>query len=101
MSTYIPTVQEIWQADERTLCIVWNDQTHSQYDVVQLRKLCPCAQCVNEMTGERRDLPVDPSVRPVDITSVGHYALQIQFSDGHRTGIYSFDSLRRMHVQPT
>lgn len=89
-------IQEIWQENDRTLAITWTDQQTSRYDVVRLRERCPCAQCVNEFTGERKPLQIDPSVRPSEMFSVGQYAMQIHFSDGHRTGIYSFDLLRKL-----
>ncbi len=91
-------VQEIWQIDERTFGIVWTDRVQQKFDVVELRKQCPCAVCVDEMTGKRKlDVgAVSDSVRPKKVESVGRYALKIDFNDNHTTGIYSFDSLRRM-----
>lgn len=90
------SVQEIWQKDETTLGIVWTDGLESSYNVVELRRNCPCAVCVDEMTGKRTLSPaeVSDSVRPITINSVGRYALNIEFNDGHKTGIYSFETLR-------
>ena len=82
--------KHISQVDDRTLKIVWDDGKESHYDVLSLRRNCPCAECTNGNRGT-----VDDSVRPVEIKSVGRYALQISFSDGHRTGIYSFAKLRK------
>ena len=92
-------VQKIWQADERTLGVVWTDSHESSYDVVELRRKCPCAKCVDEWTGEQRLMPEDvpETVRPVRIDSVGRYALSISFDDGHSTGIYSFQFLRTLN----
>jgi DUF971 family protein len=61
-----------------------------------LRALCPCARCVNELTGVRMH---DPSSVPADLTQletrmVGNYALAFRFSDGHDTGIYPYPMLR-------
>lgn len=91
-------VNEIGQADSRTLSIVWNDGRHDLYDVVQLRRRCPCAMCIDEWTHEKRlkESDVADTLRPVQIDSVGSYALKIQFSDGHRTGIYTFQMLREL-----
>ena len=91
-------VKKIDQWDERTLAIVWNDDRESRYDVVELRKQCPCAHCIDEWSGEQRLLPeqVADDIRPIRIDSVGRYALTIQFSDGHTTGIYSFSMLRSL-----
>ena len=82
--------KHISQVDDRTLKIVWDDGKESIYDVLSLRRNCPCAECTNGNRGT-----VDDSVRPVEIKSVGRYALQISFTDGHRTGIYSFANLRK------
>jgi len=81
-----------------TLAIHWNDGTASQYQVRTLRSSCPCAVCVNEWTGEKMldesKLPKD--VRPERILSVGRYAMAIHWSDGHKTGIYSYDYLKKL-----
>lgn len=92
-------VREIGQIDERTLAITWTDGRKDTYDVVQLRRKCPCAACIDEWTGEKRLKPesVAETVRPVRIDSVGSYAVQIRFSDGHGTGIYTFQMLRNSH----
>lgn len=94
----IVEVKKIWQQDERTLGIQWTDGKESLYDVVELRRQCPCALCVDETSRERKFKPEDipQSVRPTVIESVGRYAMSIQFSDGHRTGIYSFRLLREL-----
>ena len=86
----------IQQVDEDTLGINWNDGVETQYSVYKLRCLCPCANCVDENTGKRTLDPskVAPDVKPVDIVQVGNYALQIKWTDGHDTGIYSWTRLR-------
>jgi len=83
---------------DRTLLVTWNDGHRSEYDVRTLRLACPCAVCVNEWTGERmlRSIQVPEAVQPVRIFSVGRYAMGIAWSDGHSTGIYSYDYLRRL-----
>lgn len=90
-------IKEIWQKDPRTLAVIWTDGRESHYDVVALRQECPCAECIDEGTGKRKIDPrsVADSIRPVIIRSVGRYAMAIEFTDGHRTGIYTFDLLRR------
>jgi DUF971 family protein len=91
-----PRVKSISQLDERTLGITWTDDLISKFDVVDLRRKCPCATCVDEWTHEPILKPesVPESVRPLKIESVGQYALTIHFNDGHRTGIYTFSMLR-------
>jgi len=91
------TPREITQAGDR-LSITWADGEQSLFDVRELRLACGCASCVDEWTGEYRldadSVPQD--VHPIQIDSVGRYAIQIRWSDGHDTGIYPFDRLRAM-----
>lgn len=89
-------VKDIKQLDSRTLGITWTDDQSNQYDVVELRRCCPCASCIDEWTGEKRLRPeqISEDVRPISLESVGRYALKINFSDGHNTGIYTFQMLR-------
>lgn len=91
-------VKRIWQQDDRTLGIQWTDGKKSLFDVVELRRQCRCAHCVDEVTREVKLNPdsVPESLRPVRIESVGRYALTIQFTDGHKTGIYPFERLREL-----
>ena len=91
-------VKEIKQVDNRTLGITWTDNTSNSWDVVELRRNCPCALCIDEWTHEKRLDPtkVAETVRPIRVNSVGQYALSIQFSDGHNTGIYTFKLLRSL-----
>jgi ATP-binding protein involved in chromosome partitioning len=92
------TPTAIRQGGPRTLEIVWADGHESRYDVRELRLACGCARCVDEWTGEERldgaSVPAD--VRPVRIERVGRYAIQIEWSDGHASGIYPFRRLREL-----
>ena len=92
------TPAEIRQAGTRALAIRWQDGHESLYPVRDLRLACACAECVDEWTGAAR---IDPESIPEDIVpesihSVGRYAIQIHWSDGHSTGIYSFERLREL-----
>ena len=91
-------VKEIEQYDDRTLKIKWTDNHESKLDVVELRRKCPCAVCVDEWTHAQKLKPLDvpDTVRPVRIDSVGRYAINIQFNDQHKTGIYTYKMLRLM-----
>jgi DUF971 family protein len=84
--------------DGSELRIVWKDGTTSEYVPRYLRLLCPCAGCVDEMTGVRTLTPemVDEGVYPTAIHYVGRYAIQCVWSDGHSTGIYTFEYLREI-----
>lgn len=78
--------------------IEWNDGKKSVYAPRDLRLACPCARCVHEVSGQRLLNPasVSADVRAVAIHPVGRYALQITWSDGHNTGIYGFEYLRKL-----
>ncbi|MBI1824070.1 MAG: DUF971 domain-containing protein [Nitrospirae bacterium] len=78
--------------------MTWEDGHLSDYSYEYLRVSCQCAACVDEWTGEslikRESIPKD--IHPEDLFPVGNYAIQINWSDGHTTGIYSFDLLRKI-----
>lgn len=85
------------------LKIDWNDGASTFVSWRDLRKNCPCASCI-----EVRAKPADPfrvltpqeaaagPPAPVSMKPVGHYAYQITWNDGHSTGIYPVESLRKM-----
>jgi len=91
-------VKDICQIDDRTLDVTWTDGRNDKFDVVELRKKCPCAACIDEWTGEKRLKPEDvpDNVRPLIVESVGSYAMNIRFSDGHGSGFYTFNMLRKL-----
>ncbi len=93
-------IKNIDQADSRTLKIVWTDDVESLFDVVELRRMCPCASCVDEWTKQRTINPsaIQDSVRPISVDSVGQYALQINYNDNHKTGIYTYKYLRELSL---
>ena len=78
--------------------IRWSDGHESVYPGLYLRSHCPCAACIDEWTGRPRIIPdsLPPDVRPLAINLVGRYAIQIDWSDGHTTGIYAFEQLRAL-----
>jgi DUF971 family protein len=90
-----PDPRKITRSDPRRISIEWGDGTLSDFTAPTLRSLCPCAACVDELTGVRRLDPatVSPDLTQVEVRLVGNYALAIRFSDGHGTGIYPFAML--------
>ena len=89
---------EIKHQDDFTLRITWADGLECTYRAAVLRRACPCAQCVDEWTGNRVLKPstIDDDLQISDISLVGRYALNFRWSDGHETGIYSFRYLREL-----
>jgi len=82
--------------DGSALEITWGDGHASTYQPRDLRLRCPCAGCVDERTGRRMltSAMIQPGVYPTAIHYVGRYALQFLWSDGHETGIYTYELLR-------
>ena len=90
--------RQIIEESDSEISINWSDETESKYNAAQLRKACPCAGCVNEWTGERT-LKAGQVVDDLSFSSiaiVGRYALNFHFSDGHDTGIFSFQYLKEL-----
>ena len=84
------------------LAIKWDDGGESYIPLEKLRRACPCAGCKGEMDilGNLHKQPdqtlTAKAFELVKISSVGGYAVQPLWPDGHNTGIYSFDYLPRM-----
>ena len=80
------------------LAIQWDDGHRAVYEPLPLRLACRCAHCEDEWTGERRlqVSPVPPDVSLLEIKPVGRYGYQLYWSDGHSTGIYTFERLRAL-----
>lgn len=97
-----PSSVKIYVTTGEGVKIAWADGHASRYDFPYLRDRCPCAVCNDER--EKKDqekskgMPLLPMykerVKARAAKPVGSYAVQIEFSDGHATGIYSFDFLR-------
>lgn len=81
------------------LLIEWDDAGHQGFFPARaLRLACPCAGCVEEMSGKPLLVPanVPSDIRPLSVALVGAYGLRVQWSDGHATGIYTFEQLRKL-----
>jgi DUF971 family protein len=84
------------------LAVKWDDGAESFVPLEKLRRHCPCAGCKGEMDvmGNVYKNPAqslsERAFRLTRIAQVGGYAIQPVWADGHATGIYSFDYLRRV-----
>ena len=86
--------QEI-QADSENLTITWKDGFTSHFNLLDLRKKCPCAVCCGGHGGKIGAATGHiTSIQLVSWRKVGRYALNFTWSDNHDTGIYSYDNLR-------
>lgn len=107
----IPVPEKVLPFDARSLVIEWDDGVAQKFSYETLRKECPCATCreVFERVSEApklvdshfqlrlipKDAPsADPILRRVDW--IGNYAIRLVWEDGHDTGIYDYDLLRRL-----
>lgn len=91
---------------KRQLSVDWQDGYTSHLAFELLRQQCPCAVC-NELRAEANADPLrilssdqanasgelDPET---PVQEVGRYALQFFWTDGHRTGIYTYPFLREL-----
>jgi DUF971 family protein len=105
-----PEPEHIAISKSKGIKIDWKDGHHSDYELGYLRDECPCATC----TGAHGTAPqktnygavaskqksadpfkmYTPTLKMLNVEPVGGYAVRIDWSDGHGSGIYSFDYLR-------
>jgi DUF971 family protein len=80
--------------DNVNLYIQWKDGKECKYNLLNLRRYCPCAQCRGGH-GEPNRITLDiKEIKLISFKKVGRYAISLVWSDGHDAGIYTFDSLR-------
>ena len=102
-----PEKVRVLLTEGKGLEIDWQDGHKSAWNFAWLRDACPCATCVDERIKEGRKigqphsratelLPMyKPLAKPASAHAVGRYALQFNWLDGHSSGIYSWEYLRR------
>ena len=99
---------ELERLDPGQLRITWSDGQRRVYTFEQLRQKCPCATCRDErkaaLEAPKAMLPVVDlsATQPLGVDQmapVGNYAYGLTFSDGHDTGIYTFELLRELGVE--
>lgn len=83
---------------EGVLRFRWDDGLEAGIAIADLRRACPCAHCVSELSGRRlldpASIPDDLALR--DMKTVGRYAYRCLFGDSHDSGIYSLELLRAL-----
>ncbi|CAN5702965.1 DUF971 domain-containing protein [soil metagenome] len=89
------------QQAEQLLELSWEDEFSTRLPYRYLRGECPCASCRNEWTGERILDPasIRPDIRIESMEPIGSYAVRFAWNDGHSSGLYTWDNLRRLSVQ--
>ena len=83
--------------------IDWKDGHRSEYGLAYLRDRCPCAACTGAHGTTPREPQADnpfpmfqPALKIVNVEPMGNYAIRINWSDGHSSGIYSYDHFREI-----
>jgi DUF971 family protein len=84
------------------LAIKWEDGSESFVSLEKLRRACPCAGCKGEMdimgnlykNPDKPLLPLSFQLKRLD--RVGTYAIKPVWGDGHESGLFSFDYLKRL-----
>jgi DUF971 family protein len=102
-----PDKVRVLLTEGKGLEIDWADGHKSAWSFAWLRNGCPCATCNEERKlegrkpGQPKAKPADllpmyaPPAKPASAHAVGRYALQFNWLDGHSSGIYSWEYLRR------
>jgi DUF971 family protein len=93
----VPTSIRAHQA-EQILELTWENGVVARLPYRYLRGGCPCAVCRNEWTGERI---LDPATLREDLKiegmeTIGNYAVRLGWNDGHSSGLYSWENLKRL-----
>lgn len=89
------------KGDREALLVSWSDNVVHRLPWRILRDRCPCATCRQKRT---EPAPVFNILKPEEagpiratsMSPIGNYAYQIDFSDGHKTGIFSLELLREL-----
>jgi DUF971 family protein len=102
-----PEKVRVLLTEGKGLEIDWADGHRSAWSFAWLREACPCATCIDERekegrkAGQPKPKPANPlqmytpPPKPKSAQAVGRYALQFNWLDGHSSGIYSWEYLRR------
>ena len=91
-------IKMIDQRDETSFSIEWTDETVSFFHFSELQKFCPCAGCIDKLSGERlshlKYIPEELTAKQIE--GVGSYAIRFQFVSGCSNGIYTFPFLKSL-----
>ncbi len=90
---------------KQTLTIDWQDGHSSRFDLARLRCACPCATCRRDRATPSTSLPIlklppgGGEIKVTDAELMGHYAINLSWSDGHNSGIYDYKYLRALDAK--
>ena len=83
---------------EHGVTLVWADHDVSRFELLELRANCPCAECRERRRAGETIWPRPAAPQPLrllDARLVGAFGIAFDWNDGHSTGIYTWDALRR------
>ena len=86
---------------EQILEVTWPDSQVDRFPYLFLRSECPCASCRDEWTGERvlRAESIRADLKLEGMEPIGTYAVQLAWSDGHSSGLFTWETLRQLAGQ--
>ncbi len=107
MSAATHEPEHIAVSKSKGIKIDWKDGLHSEFPLALLRDECPCATCTGAhgtapqrtsySASDSSPFPMfKPALKMLSVEPVGNYAIRIHWSDGHSTGIYTWEYLRRL-----
>jgi DUF971 family protein len=100
MENYYPI--QLKKTENNSLSVKWNDDSVTEIPLTKLRDECPCVNCKGESVIFESYIPIKSPFKAAGyyeidkIETVGNYAISIKWKDGHDTGIYSWDILRKL-----
>ena len=101
--TTVTDPEHIAISKSKGIKIDWKDRHASEYGIDYLRDKCPCATCTGAHGTPPREPQAaspfqlyKPALKMLSIEPVGNYAIRIHWSDGHSTGLYSWEHLRNI-----
>ncbi|MCX6156827.1 MAG: DUF971 domain-containing protein [Ignavibacteriae bacterium] len=100
MENYYPI--QLKKTENNSLSVKWNDESVTEITLTKLRDECPCVNCKGESVIFESYIPIKSPFKAAGyyeidkIETVGNYAISIKWKDGHDTGIYSWDILRKL-----
>lgn len=93
---------KINKLSDNILSIKWDDESEDKLDIKYIRDECPCVNCKGETVLFESYIPLKAVFKPAGfyeidkIETLGNYALHIIWKDGHSSGIYSYEYLKKL-----
>ncbi len=92
-----PTVQDIRvRRATKRMELVFSDGSTASLPAEYLRVESPSAEVQGHSPDQKRTVPGKREVNIEAVEPIGHYAVRIRFTDGHDTGLYSWDVLHEL-----